>query len=294
MKSSSGVLINNTINSNHLIKYIQTLSSQEQKELIEFIYIITQSPGGLSLAKNLLLNKSIQEVTKSDDSISHQETISMIGLMSSELIHEVKNYIQIIEGYMKLLGYNLKNMTEMDQDVLKYLDVMQDYFHSVMLLINDYNDLSKRRELNLVEVNTLSFVEDIKNLFENRFPECSFIYDVKPFKFNCDLVKIRQIIINLIKNSCDSLISNHIEDAQIIIKIKKTMRYVYFYITDNGLGIPAEKVKNLFTPFYTTKSTGTGLGLSFSKKMAHYHKGDLKLLYSRPKETCFVLKIPLH
>jgi signal transduction histidine kinase len=105
-----------------------------------------------------------------------------------------------------------------------------------------------------------------------------------------DKDKIKQVLLNLIKNALESVNNN----GKIDIKVGFTdENRVFFEITNDGPPIPPEIKEKLFTPFLTTKSNGTGLGLAICKKIIEEeHKGKIYLVKSDDTETSFRFEIP--
>jgi signal transduction histidine kinase len=106
---------------------------------------------------------------------------------------------------------------------------------------------------------------------------------------------VEQIISNLISNSC----KYSPDESQIHIFIEKKKAFVYFHISDQGIGIPKDEEKNLFVPFHRAGNIGnvrgTGLGLSLSLEFAKKHKGDIYYKSNQPLPgTTFTVKLPVN
>ena len=102
------------------------------------------------------------------------------------------------------------------------------------------------------------------------------------------LLLLKQVVANILLNAVDAVA----EQGKITVETKILEQKLQINIRDNGAGIPAEKVKNIFKPFYTTKNTGTGLGLAMAKRVIEAHSGSINL-YSDHSGTLFIVQIPL-
>jgi signal transduction histidine kinase len=103
-----------------------------------------------------------------------------------------------------------------------------------------------------------------------------------------DKKQINQVLVNLGKNALQSLEKNKKGIIKITAGINGAKKK-FIKITDNGSGIPPELIEEIFVPFFTTKNTGTGIGLSLSKQILRLHGGMIEV-YSNPNtETSFVL-----
>ncbi|MEZ4687045.1 MAG: ATP-binding protein [Bacteroidia bacterium] len=99
---------------------------------------------------------------------------------------------------------------------------------------------------------------------------------------------IEQVLINLVKNAAEAF--DNQPDAQIVITLNKhPHQQANIIVQDNGPGIPAELVDQIFIPFFSTKNRGSGIGLSLCRQMMRLHKGRISLQQSGPEGTSFVL-----
>jgi len=101
----------------------------------------------------------------------------------------------------------------------------------------------------------------------------------------CDRNQIRQILLNLLLNAFEAVQK---ENGQVTVETRKDKDEVRILVMDNGQGIAKELVREIFNPFFTTKTRGTGLGLAISKKIAREHGGDLTVETS-PRGSIFTL-----
>jgi signal transduction histidine kinase len=102
-----------------------------------------------------------------------------------------------------------------------------------------------------------------------------------------DYNQIKQVIINLLINAHDAVSKN----GEIKLRTWHTKNKTYLSVEDNGTGISPEIIQNIFNPFFTTKTRGTGLGLAVSKRIAKEHGGDLTVKSSPGKGSTFTLAL---
>ena len=108
---------------------------------------------------------------------------------------------------------------------------------------------------------------------------------------NMDPVLIEQVMINLIKNSIDAMKNVQNKRIKIIFEHYKGKKLVS--ISDNGQGISSDKTEKVFIPFYTTKTEGSGIGLSVSRQIMRLHQGNIDFRSIPLQETTFTLTFPL-
>lgn len=101
---------------------------------------------------------------------------------------------------------------------------------------------------------------------------------------------MEQVVINLVKNSIEAIPEN--ETGRINISLNAHGEEWSIHIADNGKGVDADKVNQLFIPFFSTKQNGSGIGLSLSKSIVQSHRGKLQLLPSE-SGALFEIKLPI-
>ena len=217
-------------------------------------------------------NKIIEEKTLFIDS-THQDRLTLLGQMTSSFIHEFRNPLTSVQGFIQLLKADYPNM--------KYLDIISSELDQLNFRISQFLLLSKKeligKEKVYFKLNNL--IDEVLNFL---YPS---ILDGKvkilnhlngDFTLNGYADEIRQVFINIIFNAIDVL--NHHEAENPTIGIKSTLEnhtMIKISISNNGPVIPAELHKTIFEPFFTTKKLGTGLGLFVCKEIIEKHKGKL-------------------
>jgi signal transduction histidine kinase len=124
------------------------------------------------------------------------------------------------------------------------------------------------------------------NLQENQVKLKEDIDDASLF---VDRRLINHVLINLVKNSMEAFSDQ--ANKVISIRGRKNDESIIIQVEDNGPGIPAELQNQVFSPFFSTKPEGSGLGLSFSRRVLEMHKGDISF-WSEPGRTIFTLTLP--
>ncbi|MDQ0973122.1 signal transduction histidine kinase [Neobacillus niacini] len=234
-------------------------------------------------------NKIIEEKTMFIDS-THQDRLTLLGQMTSSFIHEFRNPLTSIQGFIQLL--------KADYPEMKYLDIISSELDQLNFRISQFLLLSKKELIGKEkeQFNQNKLIDEVLNFL---YPS---ILDGK-VKIKKDIVdeitlfgyadEMRQVFINIIFNAIDVL--NHHRVPNPTIEIKCTIdnnSHVVLSISNNGPMIPAELSKTIFEPFFTTKKLGTGLGLFVCKEIIEKHKGELTCL-STPDLTVFTIKLPL-
>ncbi|MGG1677274.1 histidine kinase N-terminal domain-containing protein [Neobacillus sp. NRS-1170] len=234
-------------------------------------------------------NKIIEEKTMFIDS-THQDRLTLLGQMTSSFIHEFRNPLTSVQGFIQLLKADFPNM--------RYLDIISSELDQLNFRISQFLLLSKKeligKEKDYFKLNKL--IDEVLNFL---YPS---ILDgkVKIIKELCEEItlhgyadEIRQVFINIIFNAIDVL--NHHANPHPTIEINSTLednKHIIITISNNGPAIPTELQKTIFEPFFTTKKLGTGLGLFVCKEIIEKHKGKLTC-NSTPNKTTFSIHLPI-
>jgi signal transduction histidine kinase len=234
-------------------------------------------------------NKIIEEKTKFIDS-THQDRLTLLGQMTSSFIHEFRNPLTSIQGFIQLLKSDFPDM--------KYLDIISNELGQLNFRISQFLLLSKKeligKEKSYYSLNTL--IEEVLNFLYPSILDGKVKID-KKLSGDPQLYgyadEIRQVFINIIFNAIDVLGHQSSKNPLIgIVSESLDETSVKITVSNNGPMIPEEIQKTIFEPFFTTKKLGTGLGLFVCKEIIEKHKGEL-YCKSMPKNTSFSIILPI-
>jgi signal transduction histidine kinase len=219
-----------------------------------------------------------------------RERLAAMGEMTARIAHEVRNPITVIGGFLN----RISKMNKMD-DIQKYTQIIKKELSRLEHIVNEILEYSRGGKINQIEeVNLIEIIREIMLMYEDFIQQKHVMVNTDWLKeeivIKVDKDKIKQVLLNLIKNALESVNNN----GKIDIKVGFTdENRVFFEITNDGPPIPPEIKEKLFTPFLTTKSNGTGLGLAICKKIIEEeHKGKIYLVKSDDTETSFRFEIP--
>ena len=186
----------------------------------------------------------------------------------SKIFHEIRNPLTLINSSLQLIEEDHPEV----KDFRFWNQTMED-LKNLRLLLEELSSFQKGDLLKIRTVNLFDFTEDLLEstagfLLENGTPlnlECNISY----LDFQADEAKLRQAIINLLKNAAESSPAG----KPIQLKISAEESTLSILVEDHGCGMTKEQLKKIFEPFHTTKSYGTGLGLPIVKKIVEAHQG---------------------
>lgn len=251
---------------------------------------------------------SLQNMTKKVDLLVKEQAmkyrVAAIGKMAGGIAHEINNPLHLINNHALILNkvlekedYYIKNDHD-KQRIRRSLQSITQTVHRIADIISGLKSISKENGKDPIGLHTLTDILNnslllSRSTIETKEISLTIHNSIEDSAINCRFNQIQQVIFNLMTNAIDA-VQNLPDNRWIEINIYSDRNEnCVFEITNAGPKIDTEVIKNLFTPFYTTKSIGTsiGLGLTIAKGIIQNHKGEIYLDETK-KNTCFVFKIP--
>ncbi|WP_186578882.1 sensor histidine kinase [Aquibacillus kalidii] len=213
------------------------------------------------------------------------EKLALIGEMAASSAHEIRNPLTVIHGFISLMN---STMREEDKEkfhvnlLLKEIDRLNSIVGEMLLMAKP--NQPKKESISLKEI-----MDDILPLIKNSSlsDQIEFKLDLSPAIIQVDSKQMKQVLLNLIRNSREALEGK----GEILVRSKVINNMYYIYLEDDGPGIPAEIKSSLFEPFSSSKESGTGLGLNIVKRIIENHDGTIELVDTSEKGTKFLIKL---
>ncbi|QOR66905.1 response regulator [Cytobacillus suaedae] len=234
-----------------------------------------------------IVARDVTEIKKTNEYISQSEKLSVVGQLAAGIAHEIRNPLTSLRGFTQLV-----ESTEADST---YIQIMLGEIDRINSIVSELLLLSKPtegefREIEIAELlhsvvilmNTQATLQNIEIKYQN-------LVDEKHVIINGLENKLKQIFINLIKNAIEAMEAG----GEININIKKEENTVILQFCDQGCGIPEEYLSKIGQPFFTTKETGTGLGLMVCKSIMDNHHGKMSIQSELGVGTTITLTFPL-
>ncbi len=250
--------------------------------------------GALILCKDARFQKEVENSVRQSDNMSN------LGVLALGMAHEIRNPLGGIRGSAQLLRDELP-----DKDQKEYLDVVVKEADRIDRMIRNMMGLADSQKMDIQEVNIHMILEEIITLEKNSLAEKNgfFIQDYDPSLplIHADGDKLKQVFLNLIKNAIDAnrngksitaLTRMYGDFTSRMAPITGLKSGVIVEIIDNGSGISEENQKQIFTPFFSTKKKGTGLGMPISLKIIESHGGKMKIISDGKSGTTVQIILP--
>jgi len=243
----------------------------------------------------------LTKLKQTEEEMRRVKTLAALGEMAAVVTHEVKNPLGGIRGFAELLERDLEGDSR-KRLVKKIIEGVETLDRIVKSLL----DYTKPIRLNPRRVEMVKFLDEAIDFFEmdtsQKKTEIRMVKNYPKDELFChlDTEQFRQILLNLLHNAVQAMpqsgkitieLNQDVDTPSISHKIKD--KEVILKISDTGTGMSQETLRKLFTPFFTTKEGGTGLGMSTVKKIVEAHRGDIKVESEPGKGTMVMVRLPM-
>lgn len=270
-------------------KSVQFINERETINLIVKLIKIELK----SEALNLITVQNIK------NELDEKETDSWVKLLKVS-IHEIMNMVtplsSISESILKYFerekilinGFNESHLN----NTIKGLNVIKKQSEGLLNFVKSYRDFLNIPKPDKKVVNVNELLEEVKLLSSQEIELETIMIHIKHISGEVDIFadekQITLVLLNLLKNAKESLKDNANGTIEMISGINKE-NIKFIKVKDNGEGIPPEVIEQIFVPFFTTKSSGSGVGLSLSRQIMLMHEGNLTVVSTMGKGTVLTL-----
>lgn len=220
-----------------------------------------------------------------------REKLAMVGELAAGMAHEIRNPLTSIRGFLQLLQRKYGRQGPEQE----YFQIMLEELDRINLIIKEFLSLARpsQPQLKITDINELISEAMLLAEQEALMNEVMLEFiksDNLPLVF-LDPAQIKQVILNLISNAIQATGPKGYVQVKSFYDSEENMLVVS--VQDNGPGIPPDKLLLIFEPFYTTKESGTGLGLTLSLRIVESHGGKIKVSSKVGEGSCFSICLPL-
>lgn len=227
---------------------------------------------------------------------AHASRVVALGEMASSIAHEINQPLTAIISYADA-SRKLMEMDSHDTETLNHaLRQISEQGQRAGEIIRRLREFVRKKgpKRHAADINELIEAAVALTAHDADRYGISLSFDLEPKSFTAmvDRLQIEQVILNLVRNSIEAIHEAGIRAGEIRIGSRVNNKHVEVTVSDNGAGIRATEMANIFDPFYTTKERGTGLGLSISQSIAEAHGGQLSLKENPGGGVAFTLTLP--
>ena len=221
--------------------------------------------------------------------ITNVEQYQIVKEVMSEDVEKILNFNEKFKNPQKFVVTKL--IDELDEKIKRYNEIILSEIDRTLDIMDNFSEYTKINiETDLMDLDELisDTVKGLNPLFTSNNIKVIYNYDDEIF-INGDYRRLKQVLVNTLKNSTEAIES----EGRITLKIRKTKKFVFLYIKDNGCGMTSEELKQIGELFYSSKEKGCGVGVALSSEIIKLHGGELKYKSVFGEYTEAIIKLPI-
>ena len=247
---------------------------------------------------SFVILKDIEDRKRLERRLIQTERLSVIGKMASHLAHEIKNPLNSILLNAELLGDEIEELSGEERargsEARGLLDVILREVRQLRKVTELYLDFARspRNVRRRVSINGLlrQIIRFLKNECAERNIRVNKLLSRDVPWLSVDPISLRQAFHNIVRNAIEAIGS----EGELTIASRLAGDQIEIEVTDTGKGMTPDELDQLFTPFFTTKHRGTGLGVAYAQQVALDHNGEIRCDSTPGQGTTFTISLPVN
>jgi signal transduction histidine kinase len=252
---------------------------------------VLKDPAGTPLGCVMLL-RDVSERVLMEERVRRMERFLSLGTLASGLHHEIKNPLTALSIHVQLLEKRLRDPLSR-RPVDEVIGVLKSEVHRLTGVLESFRDFASLQRMNLRQADASEIVAEVVRLIGPQADQQHVEITVRRAeralpRVPLDVEKFKQAVLNLVINALDVMpdggglvLGTSAGDGELLVEV-----------SDTGPGIPKEIRGEVFKPYFTTKSQGTGMGLALTEKLIGQHGGRIEFR-TGPLGTTFCISVPL-
>ncbi|MBD3180823.1 PAS domain S-box protein [Candidatus Poribacteria bacterium] len=243
----------------------------------------------------LITLEDISERARLESQLLQSEKLAGMGLLASTIAHELGNPLSIMNSTLQYIQKVLMDSEKDNSEIITPFETIMDsirQMHDLLRILSGFTGSQRPRfeftDLRPVLSQMLTFIHkeaEIHNIsvsyqFVENMPECEI-----------DVREIKQLLLNLLKNAIEAMPQGGLLNVKTYLNEGKDSMFIE--ISDTGQGLTESELRSIFRPFYSTKPSGTGLGLPFCRRVVEEHGGEINVESKPGKGSVFTIILPI-
>ena len=243
-------------------------------------------------------NRMMVNLRDTQNDLVRSEKLVALGRLSAGVAHEIRNPLNAMKGAI----VHLKRRRSDDPLLQEYTEIILEEIGRLNEFATEFLYFARQSAPKFMPTDLNELIHNALTLFQERFKEKG-IKAVKHFDASLPIMRIdphqiEQVVVNLFINAMDAMPEGgHLELSTAIEENGRGMgslQKALITIKDDGVGIPQKDIQSIFDPFFSTKETGTGLGLPISQGIVESHDGLLRIRSKEDEGTTVIIKLPIY
>jgi len=274
---------------------MDTIIDENRQNIFVFMFLVAI----IALLSMWLLyhdqNRHLAGIIEMERRLEKAERLSSLGQLAAGVAHEIRNPLNAISMATQRLKRDFGPSDEIKAKEFQNLStVIRDEIRRLNGIIEEFLSFSKSRRLELSDFSVTEILQKIVSLMSEEAQSKGITLETRwrlnPAVIPMDINKLQQAFLNFIKNAMESIADR----GKITITVdKENKNYVLVSIADTGCGMTADEVDKIFSPEYTTKEKGLGLGIPLAMEIIRGHGGDIRVTSRRGEGTTFEIILPM-
>ena len=241
-------------------------------------------------------NRHLAGIVEMERQLEKAERLSSLGQLAAGVAHEIRNPLNAISiAAQRLKREFVPSDPQKEVDFQNLSGVIKDEIKRLNGIIEEFLNFSKSRRLEFCKFSVTEILQKIVNLMQEeastRGIKIETTWRHTPAVISMDVNKLQQAFINLIKKAMESI--TEAESKINIVVEKEGKNHIVVKISDTGCGMTSEEIEKIFSPEYTTKEKGVGLGVPLAFEIIRGHGGDIRVISRKNKGTTFEVILPV-
>lgn len=252
-------------------------------------FVVSNSPifdSARNFVGTVHISRDITELRTLRERVIHSERMAALGELAARVAHEIRNPLISIGGFARRLEKKLMDDTkEYAKIIVNEVSRLENILKEILGFVKSSRIVKSSVDINEMISDIVDFIAPEINQKQNRI-----IKEVsdQPIMMLIDADKINEAVFNIISNANQAT-----DQGSITVRTRREENDAVIEILDMGCGIKEDDLKNIFNPFFTTKTEGTGLGLAVTHKIVQEHSGKIKVESAWGGGTAFRIYLPL-
>ncbi|MDR2177870.1 MAG: PAS domain-containing sensor histidine kinase [Treponema sp.] len=259
---------------------------------------------------SLVYIEDITEKRGREARLRRAENLASLTTLAAGVAHEIKNPLGSISIHIQLMQKALRTNRELVEQTLqpdkaspgensyldqldKYIAVVNEEIARLNHIVVDFLFAVRPMDLDLREGDMNALIVELVNFMSFELSDARITCDLELEKdlplLRFDERYMKQVLLNLVKNATAAMSAG----GTLTIKTGRADNEVTISVRDTGLGIPEENLSKIFEPYFTTKATGSGLGLTLVFKIIQEHRGEISVKSKEGEGSCFTISLPV-
>jgi PAS domain S-box-containing protein len=265
------------------------LCAKDEERIVSISTSTTTDPHGGMESRTMVI-KDLTDAKRLEKEVQRKEKMTAMGELAAGVAHEIRNPLNAIS----MIAQRYEKEFSPKKGVREYKGltaVLKSESIRINGIVQQFLKYARPKTIKVESVSSQAFIGHVATLFQAQASakKIHFTFESDDAAFSIDHDQMTQAILNLLQNALDATP----KQGSITLTLKAGNKEVIIEVADTGSGVPAELQEKIFNLYFTTKTTGTGMGLAITQQIISQHNGSLFISANRPTGSIFTIILPV-